>query len=86
MNFTILRNKSFSNAFPWTISFFKSNILLSFNVRIKMSFDFPIEICAISKIPKKEIGRCFKLILRTLEASVVVITSGDFMVSERIHP
>lgn len=37
------------------------------------------EICAISKIPKKEIGRCFKLILRTLEANVTVITSGDFM-------
>ncbi|XP_057317507.1 transcription initiation factor IIB-like isoform X1 [Hydractinia symbiolongicarpus] len=37
------------------------------------------EICAISKIPKKEIGRCFKLILRTLEASVDLITSEDFM-------
>jgi len=37
------------------------------------------EICAISKIPKKEIGRCFKLILRTLETSVDLITSGDFM-------
>eukprot|EP00111_Clytia_hemisphaerica_P022683 TCONS_00066749-protein len=38
------------------------------------------EICAISKIPKKEIGRCFKLILKNLEANVSVITSGDFMV------
>jgi len=37
------------------------------------------EICAISKVPKKEIGRCFKLISRTLEASVDIITSGDFM-------
>ncbi|XP_066923769.1 transcription initiation factor IIB-like [Clytia hemisphaerica] len=37
------------------------------------------EICAISKIPKKEIGRCFKLILKNLEANVSVITSGDFM-------
>lgn len=37
------------------------------------------EICAISKIPKKEIGRCFKLILRTLEANVDLITSEDFM-------
>lgn len=37
------------------------------------------EICAISKIPKKEIGRCFKLILRNLEQNVQVITSGDFM-------
>jgi len=37
------------------------------------------EICAISKIPKKEIGRCFKLILRTLEATVGLVTSQDFM-------
>jgi len=37
------------------------------------------EICAISKISKKEIGRCFKLILKTLEASVDLITSEDFM-------
>ncbi|XP_047134638.1 transcription initiation factor IIB isoform X2 [Hydra vulgaris] len=37
------------------------------------------EICAISKIPKKEIGRCFKLILKALEASVDIITSEDFM-------
>ena len=38
------------------------------------------EICAISKISKKEIGRCFKLILKALETSVDLITSGDFMV------
>jgi len=37
------------------------------------------EICAISKISKKEIGRCFKLILKALETSVDLITSGDFM-------
>jgi len=37
------------------------------------------EICAISKIPKKEIGKCFKLILRSLEASVDIIQSEDFM-------
>ena len=38
------------------------------------------EICAISKISKKEIGRCFKLILKALETSVEIITTGDFMV------
>ena len=43
-------------------------------------FLFYLEICAISKISKKEIGRCFKLILRALETSVDLITSGDFMV------
>lgn len=37
------------------------------------------EICAISKISKKEIGRVFKLILKTLETSVELITTGDFM-------
>ncbi|KAL7299789.1 transcription initiation factor IIB-like [Trichogramma pretiosum] len=37
------------------------------------------EICAVSKISKKEIGRCFKLILNTLETKVEVITTGDFM-------
>ena len=40
------------------------------------------EICAISKISKKEIGRCFKLILKALETSVHLITTTDFMVSE----
>ena len=39
------------------------------------------EICAISKISKKEIGRCFKLILKALETSVDLITTADFMVS-----
>lgn len=42
----------------------------------------PPEICAISKISKKEIGRCFKLILKALETSVDLITTADFMVSE----
>ncbi|CAK8673640.1 transcription initiation factor IIB-like [Clavelina lepadiformis] len=37
------------------------------------------EICAISRISKKEIGRSFKLIVKNLETNVDVITSGDFM-------
>ena len=37
------------------------------------------EICAISKVSKKEIGRCFKLILKALETNVETITTGDFM-------
>lgn len=37
------------------------------------------EICAVSKISKKEIGRVFKLILKNLETSVELITTGDFM-------
>ncbi|MEQ2162196.1 Transcription initiation factor IIB [Goodea atripinnis] len=36
-------------------------------------------ICAVSRISKKEIGRCFKLILKALETSVDLITTGDFM-------
>lgn len=44
-----------------------------------LAFHFP-EICAVSKVSKKEIGRCFKLTLRALETSVDLITSGDFMV------
>lgn len=43
------------------------------------------EICAVSKISKKEIGRVFKLILKTLETNVEVITTGDFMVSQNYH-
>lgn len=38
-----------------------------------------LEICAVSRISKKEIGRCFKLILKALETSVDLITTGDFM-------
>lgn len=37
------------------------------------------EICGVSKISKKEIGRCFKLILKVLETSVDLITTTDFM-------
>ncbi|XP_037078990.1 transcription initiation factor IIB-like [Pollicipes pollicipes] len=37
------------------------------------------EICAVSKISKKEIGRCFKLILKALDTNVEMITTGDFM-------
>lgn len=37
------------------------------------------EICAVSKVSKKEIGRTFKLILKTLETKVELITTGDFM-------
>lgn len=33
----------------------------------------------MSKISKREIGRCFKLILKALETSVDLITTGDFM-------
>ncbi len=33
----------------------------------------------MSKVSKKEIGRCFKLILKNLETSVELITSSDFM-------
>lgn len=44
-----------------------------------MNIIYPQEICAVSKISKKEIGRCFKLILKALETSVELITTGDFM-------
>uniref|UniRef100_T1IL29 Transcription initiation factor IIB n=1 Tax=Strigamia maritima TaxID=126957 RepID=T1IL29_STRMM len=37
------------------------------------------EICAVSAVSKKKIGRCFKLILKALETSVDLITTGDFM-------
>ncbi|XP_064616587.1 transcription initiation factor IIB-like [Liolophura sinensis] len=37
------------------------------------------EICAVSKISKKDIGRVFKMILKTLETNVELITTGDFM-------
>ena len=43
------------------------------------------EICAVSKVSKKEIGRVFKLILKTLETNVELITTGDFMVKIRFH-
>lgn len=37
------------------------------------------EICSVSRVSKKEIGRCFKLILRTMETNLEQITSADFM-------
>jgi len=46
---------------------------------LKRIFTLCLEICAVSRISKKEIGRCFKLILKALETSVDLITTGDFM-------
>merc|ERR1712142_105309 len=37
------------------------------------------EIVAVSTVSKKEIGRCFKLILKDHDTSVELITTGDFM-------
>ncbi|XP_035908658.1 transcription initiation factor IIB-like [Anopheles stephensi] len=37
------------------------------------------ELCAVSSVSKKEIGRCFKLIVKTLATSLDLITSDDFM-------
>ena len=37
------------------------------------------EIVAVSTVSKKEIGRCFKLILKVHDTSVDLITTGDFM-------
>jgi len=37
------------------------------------------EIVAISSVDKKEIGKCFKLIIQAHETTVEVIKSGDFM-------
>ncbi|CCD74279.1 Transcription initiation factor IIB [Caenorhabditis elegans] len=37
------------------------------------------EICAVSRVSKKEIGRCFKIIVRSLETNLEQITSADFM-------
>merc|ERR1712109_217048 len=37
------------------------------------------EIVAISSVNKKEIGRCFKLILKAHQTEVEVIQTGDFM-------
>lgn len=43
------------------------------------------EICAVSRSSKKDIGRTFKLILKFLETSVELITSGDFMVRNQLQ-
>ncbi|ESN95389.1 hypothetical protein HELRODRAFT_185984 [Helobdella robusta] len=37
------------------------------------------ELCAVSKVSKKEIGRAFKLILKIINTSVELISTGDFM-------
>ena len=37
------------------------------------------EIVAVSSVNKKEIGRCFKLILKALETTVDIVTTNDFM-------
>ena len=37
------------------------------------------EIVAVSTVSKKEIGRCFKLILKVHDTNVDIITTGDFM-------
>jgi len=37
------------------------------------------EIVAVSVVSKKEIGRCFKLILKAHDTNVDIIQTGDFM-------
>lgn len=37
------------------------------------------EVKSVSEVTKKEIGRCFKLIVRAMETSVDIISSTDFM-------
>uniref|UniRef100_A0A915DX60 Transcription initiation factor IIB n=1 Tax=Ditylenchus dipsaci TaxID=166011 RepID=A0A915DX60_9BILA len=37
------------------------------------------EICAVTRVSKKVIGRCFKLIQKTLETDLDQITSADYM-------
>lgn len=37
------------------------------------------EIVAVSTVSKKEIGRCFKLIVKAVDTNVEIITTGDFM-------
>jgi transcription initiation factor TFIIB len=37
------------------------------------------EIVAVSAVSKKEIGRCFKLILKAHDTNVDIIQTGDFM-------
>ena len=40
-------------------------------------FCFPV--VAVSTVSKKEIGRCFKLILKSHDTNVEIIQTGDFM-------
>ncbi|ESO03127.1 hypothetical protein HELRODRAFT_174017 [Helobdella robusta] len=37
------------------------------------------ELCAVSKASKRDIGRTFKLIVRIIDTSVDVVSTGDFM-------
>ncbi|KAF9164907.1 transcription initiation factor IIB [Actinomortierella ambigua] len=37
------------------------------------------EVCALTQVPKKEIGRCFKALARHLETNVQTMTSVDLM-------
>ncbi|CAG8576930.1 4772_t:CDS:1 [Diversispora eburnea] len=37
------------------------------------------EICVITRVPKKEIGRCFKTLIRTFETNVSTMASEDLM-------
>lgn len=37
------------------------------------------EVCGVSRVSKKEIGKVFKKILKTLETNVETISTGDFM-------
>src|SRR4051794_30730817 len=37
------------------------------------------EICAVSRVSTKEIGRCYKLIMKCLETNLEQVTSADFM-------
>jgi len=37
------------------------------------------EICALTKVSKKEIGRCYKFMLKVLETNLETITTQDFM-------
>jgi len=39
------------------------------------------EICAVSRHPKKEIGRCFKLIRMATNTQVNTVSTSDFMVN-----
>lgn len=42
-----------------------------------------IEIVAVSKCSKKELGRVFRLCMKALEANLKIITSQDFMVRQQ---
>jgi len=37
------------------------------------------EICALTKVSKKEIGKCYKFMCKTLEANLDTISTNDFM-------